>query len=65
MELAYADAFGIPTFILLHHLDFEDLKRGLGGVPPLLLSSQCNSASDWMKVLENIKHLLNGRKQHA
>src|SRR6266481_5402532 len=27
MELAYADAFEVETFILLHHLDFRDLQR--------------------------------------
>lgn len=52
MELAYADAFGIPTFILLHHLTFEDLKRADRGIPPLVLEGQCTPASEW-KLLEN------------
>jgi len=49
MELAYADAFEVKTFILLHHLKFLDLKEKATGVPPLLLSSQCNSAMEWKK----------------
>lgn len=52
MELAYADAFGISTFILLHHLTFEDLKRTDRGVPPLVLEGQCTPAAEW-KILEN------------
>jgi hypothetical protein len=46
MELAYADAFEVKTFVLLHHLNFFDLKQRATGVPPLLLSSQCNSAME-------------------
>lgn len=65
MELAYADAFAVTTFILLHHLDFGDLKRRETGVPPLLLSSQCNSAIEWKRVIEDIKKLLKGRKQNG
>ncbi|HBK56544.1 MAG TPA: hypothetical protein DDZ76_09750 [Xanthomonadales bacterium] len=47
MKLAYADAFGVhafgvKTFVLLHHLDYQGLKSRQAGVPPLLLASQCN-----------------------
>jgi TIR domain len=65
MELAYADAFAVTTFILLHHLDFRDLKRRETGVPPLLLSSQCNSASEWRIVVEDIKRLLKERSTNG
>jgi len=64
MELAYADAFGVETFILLHHLDYQTLKRKERGVPPLLLSSQCNSATEWKNVARDIQQLLKGRKDH-
>lgn len=57
MELAYADAFDVPTFVLLHHLKFADLRQKTTGVPPLLLSSQCTSAIDWKSVVEEIKKL--------
>lgn len=46
MELAYADAFEIPSFVLLHHITFEDLK-GKSGVPPLILEGQCTPAIEW------------------
>lgn len=62
MELAYADAFDVPTFVLLHHLDYQELKRKERGVPPLLLSSQCNSALEWKAIANDIRQLLTKRK---
>jgi hypothetical protein len=56
MELAYSDAFDVVTFVLLHHLKFDDLKQK-AGIPPLLLSSQCNLASEWKSVIESIRKL--------
>jgi len=47
MELAYADAFGRPTFLLLHHLTYDQLKKSERGVPPLVLQGQCVPARDW------------------
>ncbi len=41
MELAYADAFGIPTFVLLHHLTVDQLRRAEKVVPPLVLERNC------------------------
>ena len=32
-ELAYAEAFEVPIFILLHHVNFEQLKTRHGGGP--------------------------------
>lgn len=64
MELAYADAFNVQTFILLHHLDYQNLKEKDRGVPPLLLSSQCNSAVEWKSVAQEIKRLLKGRQDN-
>lgn len=58
MELAYADAFGVTTFVLLHHLNFGDLGKSAKGVPPLLLSSQCNAASEWRVVVRDIKKIV-------
>jgi hypothetical protein len=60
MELAYADAFNVTTFVLLHHIDFADLRRRATGVPPLLLSSQCNTANEWKLVVEDIRKLIRG-----
>lgn len=61
MELAYSDAFDVETFVLLHHLTYQDIKNQERGVPPLLLSSQCNSATDWKLVLDDIGTLLEKR----
>jgi len=64
MELAYADAFGIPTFVILHHLAYADLLRNNEGVPPLLLSSQCNAASDWRHIVADLRRLIHGEETH-
>ncbi len=56
MELAYADAFSVPTFVLLHHLDFSELKAREHEVPPLLLEGQCNAASEWKSVLSAVRN---------
>jgi hypothetical protein len=50
MELAYADAFGVPIFVLLHHLSFKDLKRARRGVPPILLQRECTPAVSWLQM---------------
>ena len=54
MELAYSDAFDIDTYVLLHHLEYNELKSRETGVPPLLLSSQCNPAMKWNNVISQI-----------
>lgn len=50
MELAYSDAFDVPTYILLHRMTYQDLRKREKGVPPLVLSSQCNSAMEWKNI---------------
>ena len=55
MELAYADAFDIPIFVILHRMTFNDLKKMEGGVPPLLLESQCNPSSEWRAIVRDIE----------
>lgn len=64
MELAYSDAFDVETFVLLHHLDYQELKSRERGVPPLLLSSQCNSALEWRQIVNDIKKLLSQEVHH-
>lgn len=58
MELAYADAFDVPIFVLLHQLTFQDLKAMEAGVPPLLLEGQCNPSSEWKAVVAEIRRRL-------
>ena len=58
MELAYADAFGIPTFVLLHHLTYEELVRIERGVPPLVRQSQCTPAIEFRKMEADLRNIL-------
>ena len=60
MELAYADAFEVPTFVLLHHLQFKDLTSSESGAPPLLLAGQCNAATDWLRVMMDVRSRITG-----
>jgi hypothetical protein len=55
MELAYADAFRIPTFILLHQTTFARLRASKAGVPPLVMSSQCTPAIDWKTIVQSLR----------
>jgi TIR domain len=57
MELAYADAFSVPTFVLMHHITFEDLKRS-GGVPPLVLQGQSTPAINWHTIEAELRRKL-------
>ena len=57
MELAYADAFEIPTFVLLHQITFEDVKK-MPGVPPLLLERQCVPAVLWRSLETDFRRCL-------
>jgi hypothetical protein len=54
MELAYADAFGIPTFVLLHRITFDELRNAEKGVPPLLLTGQCTEARQWRTIKDDL-----------
>ncbi len=58
MELAYADAYSVPIFVLLHHLDFSDLKARDHGVPPLALEGHCSAAIEWRSVIFAIRDRL-------
>lgn len=55
MELAYADAFDIPTFVILHRVTYDNLKSPEANVPPLLLSSHCNLAEKWKDVANEMR----------
>jgi hypothetical protein len=62
IELGYSDAFDIPTFVLLHHLSFKDLKIREKGVPPLLLEGQCNPAYEWKTLAADLRRCLRKKK---
>lgn len=55
VELGYADAYDIPTFVLLHHMTFEELKKHERNVPPLLLAGECTLAVDWRKLEDELR----------
>jgi hypothetical protein len=61
MELAYADAFDIPIFVLLSHLTYAELLEG--SAPPLLLQSQCNDAARWRDIVGQIRLRLTAVEQ--
>ncbi len=60
MELAYADAFKKPTFILLHHLTYDELKNSEKDVPVLVLEGQCNPASEWHLIEPDLRDIFQG-----
>jgi len=66
MELAYSDAYNVPTFVILHRLTFNELKSRERGVPPLLLEAsamrQPNGRTSW-KASRRIRALVNRRSR--
>jgi hypothetical protein len=65
MELAYSDAFAVPTFVLLHRITFAKLKARERGVPPLLLEGQCSASADWKHLVNDLRKCLNGPTKGA
>ena len=63
MELAYADAFDVPIFVILHRMTFKALRGMEEGVPPLLIEGQCNSSSEWKAVISTIRRQLRHRSR--
>jgi len=63
MELAYADAYDVPTFVILHRLTFAELKSRERGVPPLLLESQCNPSAEWKTVVESLRSRILAKRE--
>ncbi|MCE5185133.1 MAG: toll/interleukin-1 receptor domain-containing protein [Planctomycetaceae bacterium] len=58
MELAYSHAFNVPTFVLLHHVTYNELRGRERGVPPLLLASECSKAVDWKAMEPRLREIL-------
>jgi hypothetical protein len=63
MELACADALEVPIFVLLSHVSYAELREREKGVPPLLLQSQCNNATRWQDVVDQIRRRLTTRTE--
>ena len=49
MELAYADVYKVPTFVLLKDITFPDLWS-YSHVPPPIVSGQCTQAIEWQSL---------------
>lgn len=62
MELAYSDAFAVPTFVLLQGLTFAEIKSRDHNVPPLLPEGQCSVATEWRNVVAAIRGSLDGTR---
>jgi hypothetical protein len=58
MELAYADAYDVPIFVVLHEMSYKELLAREHGVPPLLVAGQCNPSSEWKAVVAEIRRTL-------
>lgn len=54
-ELAYADAFDVDRFILLHRVTRADVLQQERGIPALILSANCVLARDWRGILPELR----------
>ena len=54
MELAYADAFEVPIYVLLHRISYQKLRLKERGAPPFLTEGQCTIAEKWRDVATQI-----------
>ncbi len=50
MELAYADAFDVPSYVLLHHVTYQELRSQEHGTPPLMIEGNCSPSIAWREV---------------
>lgn len=58
MELAYADAWEVPTFVLLHRITYAKLRMKERGVPPFLTEGHCTPATLWQSVIQSLRQRL-------
>jgi hypothetical protein len=55
MELAYADAFDVPTYVLLHRITYAKLKMKERGTPPFITEGHCTASVDWQRVVNELR----------
>ena len=60
MELAYADGFDVPTYVLLHRITYAKLRMKERGVPPFLTEGHCTPSTDWKRIVESLRRHLPG-----
>ena len=59
MELGYADAFNIQTYVLLHRITYAKLKMKERGAAPFLTEGQCSPLSSWRQIADELLIYLN------
>jgi hypothetical protein len=59
MELGYADAFNIQTYVLLHRITYAKLKMKERGAAPFLTEGQCSPLSSWRQIADELLIFLN------
>ena len=55
MELAYADAADVPTFVLLHRITYAKLRMKERGVPPFITEGHCTPSVEWRRIVDELK----------
>ena len=63
MELAYADAADVPTYVLLHRITYAKLKMKERGVPPFITEGLCTPSLEWRRVVDELRSRLTGRSR--
>jgi len=58
MELAYADAFSIPTYVLLHRINYRNIKIKERNVAPFLTEGQCSPSTEWRTIIHDLKSII-------
>lgn len=60
MELAYADAYKKPTFVLLHRINYDVVKKHRN-TPVFLQPKHCTHSRDWKSMVPKLDQILRGR----
>ena len=63
MELAYADAFEVPTYVLLHRITYAKLKMKEPGAPPFITEGHCTASVDWKRVVNELRSRRGGHSR--
>jgi hypothetical protein len=65
MELAYADAALVPTYVLLHRISYSKLRMKERGAPPFITEGHCTPSVDWRRVVDELGSRLTGNSRGA
>lgn len=62
MELAYADAADLPTFVLLHRITYAKLRMKERGGPPFITEGHCTASVAWRTIVDELARHLSQRR---